>query len=144
MSKVSPIRHITKAITWRIVGTLDTMLLSWFITANPWVGLKVGVAELITKMTLYYLHERIWYRVDLSRLGLNEDSRKRHLLKAMSWRIVGSIDTFILGWLISGDPFIGIKISIFEVVTKMILYYLHERVWYRIKFGIIKTVDDEY
>ena len=109
MTKVSHIRHITKAITWRIVGTLDTMLLSWFVTGNPWIGLKVGVAELITKMTLYYLHERIWYRVDLSQLGLNEDSRKRHLLKAMSWRIVGSIDTFILGWLISGDPFIGIR-----------------------------------
>lgn len=142
MSKVSPIRHILKAITWRIVGTLDTMLLSWLITGNAVLGLKVGLAELVTKMVLYYIHERVWCRVDLSKFGAKSDSRKRHVFKTISWRVVGSIDTFILGWIITGNPFTGAKISIFEVATKMILYYLHERVWYRIKFGVSK--EDEY
>ena len=64
MSKVSPIRHILKAITWRVIGTLDTMFLSWLITGNAMLGLKVGLAELVTKMVLYYIHERIWYRVE--------------------------------------------------------------------------------
>jgi uncharacterized membrane protein len=59
---ISRKRHILKTITWRIVGTLDTMILAWFITGNPLTGLKIGVAEIITKMTLYYLHERAWYR----------------------------------------------------------------------------------
>jgi uncharacterized membrane protein len=54
-------RHITKTITWRIVGTLDTMALGWIITGDPMVGLKVGALELITKMVLYYFHERAWY-----------------------------------------------------------------------------------
>ena len=54
-------RHITKTITWRIVGTLDTMALGWIITGEPMVGLKVGALELITKMVLYYFHERAWY-----------------------------------------------------------------------------------
>ena len=45
MSKVSPIRHILKAITWRVIGTLDTMFLSWLITGNAMLGLKVGLAE---------------------------------------------------------------------------------------------------
>lgn len=142
MSKVSPVRHILKAITWRIVGTLDTMLLSWLITGNAMLGLKVGLAELVTKIVLYYIHERVWYKVDVSKFGANSDSRKRHVLKTISWRLVGSVDTFVLGWIISGNPFIGIKISIFEVITKMLLYYLHERVWYRVKFGVSK--EDEY
>tara|TARA_R100000008_G_C3547425_1_gene148370 strand:+ start:389 stop:616 length:228 start_codon:yes stop_codon:yes gene_type:complete len=54
-------RHIAKTITWRIVGTLDTMLLGWLVSGDPMIGLKVGMLELFTKMVLYYLHERAWY-----------------------------------------------------------------------------------
>ena len=56
------IRHILKTFTWRIVGTIDTILLSYFITGNITTGLKIGGVELITKMVLYYLHERVWYK----------------------------------------------------------------------------------
>lgn len=42
----------------------------------------------------------------------------------------------ILAWVISGNPLIGIKIGAAEVVTKMLLYYLHERTWYKIDFGL--------
>ena len=62
--KLSHKRHIAKTITWRIVGTIDTMLLGWFITGNPIIGIKVGCLELFTKMFLYYLHERIWYKTN--------------------------------------------------------------------------------
>ena len=55
-------RHILKTITWRIIGTLDTMILSWLITGNWKWGIAIGGVELITKMVLYYLHERAWYR----------------------------------------------------------------------------------
>jgi uncharacterized membrane protein len=65
-----------------------------------------------------------------------EVSVKRHLLKTITWRMVGTIDTIILGWLISGDPLVGITIGSFEVVTKMILYFLHERIWYKLDFGV--------
>jgi len=63
-------------------------------------------------------------------------SRKRHFLKTITWRIVGTIDTVILGWLITGDSTIGLSIGGLELVTKMILYYIHERVWYKFKFGV--------
>jgi uncharacterized membrane protein len=59
---VSKRRHILKTITWRIIGTLDTMVLSWIITGNWKWGVAIGGVELITKMVLYYLHERAWYR----------------------------------------------------------------------------------
>jgi len=63
-------------------------------------------------------------------------SRKRHILKTITWRIVGTIDTILLGWLISGDYTIGLSVGGAELVTKMLLYYFHERVWYRLDFGI--------
>jgi len=60
--KVTRLRHITKTITWRIIGTLDTMLLGWIISGDPLIGIKVGCLELVTKMILYYFHERLWYK----------------------------------------------------------------------------------
>ncbi len=55
-------RHIAKTITWRLVGTLDTIILSWFITGDFKIGLAIGGVEVITKMILYYFHERVWYK----------------------------------------------------------------------------------
>jgi len=63
-------------------------------------------------------------------------SVRRHILKTITWRVVGTIDTMIIGWLVSGDPMVGITIGSFEVFTKMILYFLHERAWYKIDFGV--------
>jgi uncharacterized membrane protein len=123
-------RHLAKTITWRIVGTLDTIVLSWIITGNPLTGLKIGGAEVITKMVLYYFHERVWFNIGV------KDSKKRHLFKTITWRIIGTLDTFLLAWLITGNPLTGFKIGVAEVVTKMILYYFHERAWYRVNFGL--------
>ena len=66
-------------------------------------------------------------------------SKKRHVAKALSWRTLGTIDTMLIGWLVSGDPMIGVSIGSIEVLTKIILYYAHERAWYKFsKFGVEK------
>ena len=132
MAKISYKRHLAKTITWRILGTLDTITISWIVTGNPMTGLKIGFVEVFTKMLLYYFHERIWIRIPIP------ESRKRHLSKTFSWRFIGTMDTILLSWLISGNPLVGIKIGGFEVITKMVLYYVHERIWYRLNFGLIK------
>jgi len=68
---VSYKRHIAKTITWRILGTIDTILLGWFITGSWAIGLSIGGVEMITKMVLYFLHERVWYK--WIKFGLNKD-----------------------------------------------------------------------
>ncbi|NEW80032.1 MAG: DUF2061 domain-containing protein [Gelidibacter sp.] len=55
-----PIRSVVKAISWRVVGTIDTIVISWFITGELSMALSIGSIEVITKMILYYGHERIW------------------------------------------------------------------------------------
>lgn len=125
-------RHIAKAITWRIVGTIDTILLSWLISGNPLIGLKIGFSEVATKMLLYYLHERVWFKIYF------ENSNKRHLLKTITWRIVGTMDTMLLAWFITGNPLTGLKIGIAEVITKMLLYFFHEKIWHKSNFGLEK------
>jgi len=62
MSEVSKTRHIAKTITWRIVGTLDTMTIAWLVTGSLSAGAAIGGIEVITKMFLYYGHERVWYK----------------------------------------------------------------------------------
>lgn len=63
-------------------------------------------------------------------------NRARHIYKTLTWRLIGTLDTVLLGWIVSGDPTVGLTIGSLELVTKMILYYLHERVWYRVDFGV--------
>ena len=65
-------------------------------------------------------------------------SHKRHVMKTITWRLVGTIDTILIGWVISGNPLIGLKIGSVEIITKMVLYYIHERVWYKTNFGVRK------
>jgi uncharacterized membrane protein len=65
-------------------------------------------------------------------------SKTRHILKTLTWRAVGTFDTILLGWLVSGDPKVGLTIGSFELITKIVLYYLHERIWYRIDFGVTR------
>ena len=140
--KIAQKRHIAKAITWRTLGTLDTIFLGSVIDSSE-TGMMLGTSELLTKPILYYFHERLWAKADLNKTKELLNSRKRHIAKTITWRLIGTLDTTLLGWLISGDPLIGLKIGITEVVTKMILYYIHERLWYKTNFGISYQEDVE-
>jgi uncharacterized membrane protein len=63
------------------------------------------------------------------------DKPHRSLLKAISWRATGTMDTFLLSWLITGHVGKALSIGAAELLTKTLLYYGHERVWNRIRFG---------
>ena len=68
-------------------------------------------------------------------------SPKRHLLKTVSYRIVSSVIGFLALWLFFGIM-VGVSFSLFELFFKPLLYYIHERIWYRhIKFGVTKVED---
>ena len=72
---VSYKRHIAKTISWRIIGTLDTIILSGLITGSWTTGLTIGGVEVITKMILYYFHERAWYK--FSKFGLKDKNNNK-------------------------------------------------------------------
>ena len=58
----------------------------------------------------------------------------RSLYKTISWRVVASLDTFFISWLVTGAFYLASTIASVEVVTKMGLYYFHERAWLRVRF----------
>jgi len=69
----NPSRSLLKAISWRITGTLDTVVISYFITGHVRWALTIGFIELFTKITLYFVHERIWDRLSFGRVPAAED-----------------------------------------------------------------------
>jgi uncharacterized membrane protein len=62
-------------------------------------------------------------------------TKSRSFVKAISWRIVGTIDTFVLSLWITHKPVTAVSIAGFEVMTKTVLYYFHERGWNQVQWG---------
>ena len=123
-------RHIAKSLSWRFIGSLDTLLFAWLVTGNFSDGLNVSLVTTITKLVWYYIHERYWFSLSFA------NTNKRHIIKTFSWRFIGTIDTILFGWILTGNPFTGLKIGGVETISKMILYFGHEKLWYKINFGL--------
>ena len=68
----------------------------------------------------------------------------RSVAKTISQRTVGTLDTIIISYFITGNLVMAASIGSIEVITKMILYYFHERVWNKLKFGIVKPTENDY
>ena len=156
-------RSLYKTFTWRVIASLDTAILAFlfsfygneilFFFSNLGLftidfevtetsvkesltdGLLVGSIEVITKLIIYYFHERAW------RIGWEKQtdsfhhSKKRSLYKAITYRIIGSLDTFIISTFVIKSAKLGGGVAIAEIITKPILYYIHERIWDKQSIG---------
>lgn len=60
-------RSVVKALSWRVTGTVDTILVAWLVTGTIKMALSIGLVELFTKIGLYYAHERVWNRISFGR-----------------------------------------------------------------------------
>jgi uncharacterized membrane protein len=65
-----PVKSFIKAVSWRVVGTIDTMVISYFITGKVTVAVSIGSVEVLTKTILYYFHERLWAHIHKIKLKL--------------------------------------------------------------------------
>ena len=61
----SRLRSVLKALSWRVLATLTTIAIAYFIVGDVKVALKIGAVEVVAKMLIYYLHERAWAKVPL-------------------------------------------------------------------------------
>ncbi|MFN8282290.1 MAG: DUF2061 domain-containing protein [Chitinophagales bacterium] len=141
-----------KGVSWRVVATCDTIFLSYIYTGSIGNSLKIGFIEVFTKIILFYIHERVWLNIkwgtkirelvnEENKPCLDEQTREtlqvqeehyRSLIKGVSWRFFGTLDTIIIATFITGDYSKALKIGATELITKVILYYFHERLWMRI------------
>lgn len=153
--RVSAWRSALKAVSWRAIGTLDTLVLSYLLITylGPLLGLQlpaeealktasyIAITEVVTKMVLYFVHERVWGRI---RWGLaargkrKRETNRRSGVKTATWRTIASLDTFALAWLFTGNVATAVSIGGIEIITKLVLYFFHERAWSRIHWGIVQ------
>ena len=125
-------RHLAKTVSWRLVGTIDTLVFALLLTGDMNTSLSLSGYTVVTKMIWYYLHERAWFRTSIS------NANSRHLIKTFTWRGIGTLDTILISFLLTGDGALGLQIGGVETISKMILYFFHEKLWYRINFGLDK------
>lgn len=126
-----------KGITWRAVATFDTILLSYIYTGSIGNSLKIGIVEVFTKIILFYFHERVWLKIKWqTKTVTNENGEEiivehniRSAIKGISWRFFGTFDTILIATIITHDFTKALKIGGTEFITKIILYYFHERLW---------------
>lgn len=133
--KDSHARSLIKGISWRTLGTIDTIILSFIVTGDVEHSFKIGLTEIVTKVMLYYLHERAWNSVVWGRIPGHGPSHVRSLTKGVSWRTIGTFDTILIAYLVTGVPVNAFAIGGFEVFTKIALFYVHERIWGQIWWG---------
>ena len=60
-------RSFAKALSWRVTGTIDTMIISLVVTGSIKLAAAIGMTEVVTKSLLYYFHERAWLKIPYGR-----------------------------------------------------------------------------
>jgi uncharacterized membrane protein len=147
-------RSIAKAVSWRAVGSLDTLLLSYLMITyiGPFFGLEqspgeavkaatyIAITEIVTKILFYYFHERFWAWVQWGASaegGRRQESLRRTTTKTFTFRTIATLDTIMLAWFFTGSIETALSIGGLEVFTKLTLYFFHERLWARLPFGIV-------
>lgn len=144
-------RSLAKAVSWRVLGSLDTFILSFLVlkfgsTFLPFdmaastsvlagTAAAIAVTEVITKIIIYATHEQIWTRVLWGHTLMNgkaQESKRRSIAKTATWRVTATLDTMALAWFFTGSAAAAMTIGSLETLTKLGLYYAHERLWNRI------------
>ena len=130
-------RSVIKGLTWRAIATSDTIFLSWIFTGSITAAISIGLLELVTKTFLYYLHERLWVRIVRTwrKKGVRKVFKRTSVGKALTWRLIASLDTTFLAFIVTGDMVVAASIGAMEIFTKLFFYYIHERFWSGISWG---------
>lgn len=74
----SHLMSVMKALSWRLIATMTTIIISYFVTHRLSFALAIGSTEMIAKIVLYYFHERIWLTLQSGTLTVTKGSAPRH------------------------------------------------------------------
>jgi uncharacterized membrane protein len=89
-NKIEIKRHIGKAISYRFLGTLQTIIISYIFTGNFVISSSIGIVELCVKPLIYFLHERAWYK--WIKFGVVSEKSKKKVKKEQSTEVSSVVD----------------------------------------------------
>ncbi|WP_339698203.1 DUF2061 domain-containing protein [uncultured Marixanthomonas sp.] len=140
-TKESHYRSVLKGISWRCIATTDTIIVVLLITTingEPSIenALKIGFIEFFIKLVIYYVHERLWQKFLVGK----SVTQKQTLYKTITWRVIATTTTFLIsGAVLNAFDETALYVALAELVSKFILYYIHERIWLRLPLGRIRN-----
>lgn len=132
-------RTVAKVISWRVALTISHIVNAFVVTGSIATGLQIAGLAAVINSCLFWLHERVWNRVGWNRrpdeeLKFNE-GQPRTLTKIITWRVLITISNFVIPWIMTGSWKSGLAFLTLATVVNVIIYWLHERVWNRAKWG---------
>jgi uncharacterized membrane protein len=132
-------RVFTKVVVWRILLSVSHFLNALIVTGSWQKGLQIVGVTAIVSTIAYWLHEQVW---SSGRWGRNKNTRitftdnfSRTGMKLFTWRIVITITNFLIVYFISGSVRAGVEFMSIATAINIVLYWFHERMWNKIKWG---------
>jgi uncharacterized membrane protein len=133
-------RTLIKIISWRILMNISQFVGGWLISGgNLSIAMKIFGWSAVINSSCYYLHERVWNNISLGKKQsikfLFYEKIPRTLVKIITWRIIMTISQFVIGYISSGNIWIGIGMIGYGAIVNSTIFYLHERIWNRVRLG---------
>ncbi len=132
-------RSFLKAISWRLIGSITVVIISYLYTGAIDLSLSIGFIDIFSNIFLYFLHERTWNFFDWGQSKKNHkytrDSTNRSIIKALTWRITASSYLVAVIYLLGEELNTSLVIAITDALVNIVEYYFHERAWNRVEWG---------
>ena len=125
-------RSLAKSLSWRLIATLTTAVLSLLLTGELEHALSIGGLDFVVKLVVFYLHERMWQFLPLLALLY------RDAWKLASWKLLAVLMTTVTSFYVTGSLSTAFKIGPSDFTTKLLLYWLFDRAWGLVSWGTEK------
>jgi len=139
-------RSFVKGISWRVLASLTTLVIAFFISSNENTHntqqtekalFLMSLTEFVGKFALYYFYERLWNFIPFGRTSKGP-SYLRTAIKGVLWRTTATSVIILLYFLFIHNIDGALKLGVYDFVIKLLVYYIHERLWGEIRWGRIR------
>jgi uncharacterized membrane protein len=132
-------RTLVKTIAWRVLLTISHFVNGLIVTGSIVTGLKIAGWSAVLNSILYWLHERAWNFFQWNKTPVDglffQDGHPRTTTKMITWRLIVNFSNFFIPYFMTGSWGQAGAFFTIAVFINMTLFYGHERIWNRIKWG---------
>ena len=132
-------RTLVKTIAWRVLLTISHFVNGLIVTGSIVTGLKIAGWSAVLNSVLYWLHERAWNFFQWNKKPVDglffQDGHPRTTTKMITWRLIVNFSNFFIPYFMTGSWGQAGAFFTIAVFVNMTLFYGHERIWNRIKWG---------
>lgn len=135
----SHVRTVAKTLTVRVCFTLSHILNGYIVTGSWMTGVAIASFAVVINMLLFWSHDRVWNWFQWNRKPKDGaffiDGYPRTISKSATWRALITLNNFLIPFITTGSWQIALAFLTIATFLNIVVYYTHERVWNKIKWG---------